>query len=168
HVNVSGKIVVTVQNYRGYSETVKYRHSVKLFESLGAIGVLIKSITPFSINSPHAGGGAEGAKIPAASLTTEQADMIERLCQHGEKVIIRMNMKSHNEDFTTSRNLIFQITGFKQANEVILLSAHIDSWDVGQGALDNGGGCAAIWSALHSLKQLAKINPAFKPKRFIN
>lgn len=51
---------------------------------------------------------------------------------------------------------------------MILLTAHLDSWDVGQGAVDDGGGCAAIWSALHSLKQLAKKNPAFKPKRLLN
>ncbi|CAG9533535.1 unnamed protein product [Cercopithifilaria johnstoni] len=167
YVNISGKIVVTAQEFSGYAETVKYRRSVKLFESLGAIGVLIKSITSFSINSPHAGSGAEGARIPAASLTTEEADMINRMFQNGEKIVIRMNMKSHSENFTTSRNLIFQITGQERPSEVILLTAHLDSWDVGQGAADDGGGCAAVWSALYSLQQLAKRNAIFRPKRTI-
>ncbi|KAK6104437.1 Peptidase M28 family protein [Brugia pahangi] len=167
-INVSGKIVVTAQQFKGYPQTVKYRQSVKMFESLGAIGVLIKSVTSFSINSPHTGSGAEGSRIPAASLTIEQADMIDRMFQNGEKIVIRMNMKSHSENHTvTSRNLIFQITGEEFPSEVVLLSAHLDSWDVGQGAMDDGGGCAAVWSALYSLKQLAKKNAAFKPKRTI-
>uniref|UniRef100_A0A1I7VLJ7 Carboxypeptidase Q n=1 Tax=Loa loa TaxID=7209 RepID=A0A1I7VLJ7_LOALO len=167
HVNISGKIVVTAQIFRGYPQTVKYRRSVKLFESMGAIGVLIKSITPFSIGSPHAGSGAEGARIPAACLTIEQAEMIGRMFQNGERIVIRMHIKSHSEDRTTSRNLIFQITGQERPSEVVLLSAHLDSWDVGQGALDDGGGCAVVWNALYSLKQLAKTNAAFKPKRTI-
>ncbi|VDK89670.1 unnamed protein product [Litomosoides sigmodontis] len=167
YINVKGKIVVTAQEFAGYPDTVKFRRSVKLFESLGAIGVLIKSITSFSISSPHAGNGAEGTRIPAASLAIEQADMIDRMFQNGEKIVIRMNMKSHSESVTTSRNLIFEITGTKRPSEVVLLTAHLDSWDVGQGAMDDGGGCAAIWSALHSLKRLAKKNPAFKPKRTI-
>ncbi|KAM3718586.1 Carboxypeptidase [Dirofilaria immitis] len=167
YIDISGKIVVTAQNFMGYPETVKYRRAVKQFEELGAIGVLVKSITSFSINSPHTGSGAEGAKIPAASLAIEEADMIERICRSGKKVVIRMDMKSHSENLTTSRNLIFQITGNEKPSEVVLLSAHIDSWDIGQGAIDDGGGCAAVWSALHSLKQLGKINAAFKPKRTI-
>lgn len=48
-----------------------------------------------------------------------------------------------------------------------MLSAHLDSWDVGQGAMDDGGGCAAIWSALYSIKQLAERNSAFQPMRFV-
>ncbi|MCP9264018.1 hypothetical protein DINM_006944 [Dirofilaria immitis] len=139
YIDISGKIVVTAQNFMGYPETVKYRRAVKQFEELGAIGVLVKSITSFSINSPHTGSGAEGAKIPAASLAIEEADMIERICRSGNE----------------------------KPSEVVLLSAHIDSWDIGQGAIDDGGGCAAVWSALHSLKQLGKINAAFKPKRTI-
>lgn len=58
YTNIKGKIVVTAQLFAGYPETVKFRRSVKLFESLGAIGVLIKSITSFSISSPHTGSGA--------------------------------------------------------------------------------------------------------------
>uniref|UniRef100_A0A915PXU5 Carboxypeptidase Q n=1 Tax=Setaria digitata TaxID=48799 RepID=A0A915PXU5_9BILA len=138
-LNVNGKIVVTAQEFKGYFETVKYRRSAKLLKSLGAIGVLVKSITSFSINSPHTGSGAEGIGIPVACLTTEEASMIDRMYRRGREF----------------------------PSEVILLTAHLDSWDVGQGAMDDAGGCAAIWSALHSLKQLGMTNDVFRPRRTI-
>ena len=59
------------------------------------------------------------------------------------------------------------LTGSERPDEVVLLSGHIDSWDVGQGAMDDGGGMAAVWQAMLTIKRLADENPAFQPKRTI-
>jgi carboxypeptidase Q len=59
----------------------------------------------------------------------------------------------------------FMFLGTEKPNEIVLLSGHIDSWDLGQGALDDGGGMAAVWQAMKALQILAKTDPRFKPKR---
>lgn len=165
--NVSGKIVVIAQKWNDYGKTVKYRHSASRLQDQGAVGVLVKSITPFSLGTPHTGSGARGASIPAATITLEEAEMLQRMYARGKRIVIRMAIESHPAGTTTSRNTIFEITGSEKPSEIVLLSAHLDSWDVGQGALDDGGGCAAVWRALHAIKLLADSNPEFKPKRTI-
>ena len=88
--------------------------------------------------------------------------MLERLLQRGKTVKVDIEIKSKNLGTVTSRNIIFDITGSEKPNEIVLLSGHMDSWDVGQGALDDGGGMAAVWQAMLSLKQLAEKNPSRK------
>ena len=121
-----------------------------------------------------------GTKIPAACVTLEEAELIKRLSRKNQTVVINMNIKSREIGKTTSRNVIFEITGnpsfFLQStfpflgkekpNEIVLVSAHIDSWDVGQGAMDDGGGMAAIWQAMRTIKLLADKDPNLRPRRY--
>lgn len=165
--NITGKIVIFSEKWNGYSKTVKYRSSAKRLQNEGAVGVLVKSIAPFSLATPHTGSGATGSRIPAATITLEEAEMLYRIQSRGKRIVVRMLINSHPNGNTTSRNIIFDIKGREKPSEIVLLSGHIDSWDVGQGALDDGGGLAAVWSALHSIKRLAEKNPAFAPKRTI-
>uniref|UniRef100_A0A915CGR7 Carboxypeptidase Q n=1 Tax=Parascaris univalens TaxID=6257 RepID=A0A915CGR7_PARUN len=165
--NVSGKIVVFAQKWIGYSKTLKYRRAAYTVQELGAVGVLVKSIAPNSFATPHTGSGARGSRIPALTITSEEADMLKRISNRGKKITIHLSIKSHPDGTVSSRNVLFEIRGSERPSEVVLLSAHIDSWDVGQGALDDGGGCAAMWNALFALKQLADSNPVFVPKRTI-
>lgn len=79
---------------------------------------------------------------------------------------IRINIKSKNFDKITSKNTIFDIRGTKWPNEIVLLSAHMDTWDIGQGALDDGGGMAAVWQAMKSLMNLSKSNDIYRQKRY--
>ncbi|VDK18216.1 unnamed protein product, partial [Anisakis simplex] len=95
HINVTGKIVVFDQKWKGYGKTVKYRRSAKIVEEHGGVGVLVKSITPFSPALPHTGSGARGSKIPALTITLEEADMLYRMQKRGEKIIINLDIKSH-------------------------------------------------------------------------
>lgn len=60
----------------------------------------------------------------------------------------------------------FLFLGKEKPNEIVLVSAHIDSWDVGQGAMDDGGGMAAIWQAMRTIKVLADKDPNFRPRRY--
>uniref|UniRef100_A0A914XAA4 Carboxypeptidase Q n=1 Tax=Plectus sambesii TaxID=2011161 RepID=A0A914XAA4_9BILA len=159
---VKGKIVVFLEKWDGYDDTVKYRNSATIVEKVGGVGVLIKSIESFSLYSPHTGTGVSGSNIPAACITTEEAEMMYRMQKRGNKLVIHLYISSKEVGTVTSRNTVFEITGTEKPKEIVLLSAHFDSWDVGQGALDDGGGCAAVWHALFSLKKLG-----LRPKRTI-
>uniref|UniRef100_A0A914WQP7 Carboxypeptidase Q n=1 Tax=Plectus sambesii TaxID=2011161 RepID=A0A914WQP7_9BILA len=159
---VEGKIVVFLEKWSGYTQTVKYRGSAAIVEKAGGVGVLIKSIGTFSLYSPHTGSGARGANVPAACITTEEAEMMYRMQERGNKLVIHLNFTSREVGTVTSRNTVFEITGSEKPKEIVLLSGHMDSWDVGQGALDDGGGCAAVWHALLVLKKFG-----VRPKRTI-
>ncbi|CAI4226355.1 unnamed protein product [Auanema sp. JU1783] len=167
-VNVKDKIVLFAEKWLGYKDTVAFRSSAKKVAAKGALAVLIKSVTPFSIGSPHTGFGARGSTIPAACVTLEEADMIERWVNRGKTVKVKMDIVSMevNEPII-SRNVVFDIKGSQFPNEIVLLSGHIDSWDVGQGAMDDGGGIASVHEAILAIHQLSIRHPEFRPKRTI-
>ena len=125
--------------WNGYN--TKYRWSASVVQKAGGVGVLVKSLSPFSLSSPHTGAGGS-VPIPAACLTLEEAELLERLYKRGKEIVIHMSMKSRKDGVTTSRNTVFDIRGSRHPDQIVLLSAHMDSWDVGQGALDDGGGMA--------------------------
>lgn len=104
--------------------------------------------------------------IPSACLPIEEIDLIERLFKRNKTLKIRINIRSKNFDTITSKNTIFDIRGTEWPNEIVLLSAHMDTWDVGQGALDDGGGMAAVWQAMKSLMNLSNTNDIYRPKRY--
>ncbi|VDO40930.1 unnamed protein product [Haemonchus placei] len=94
--------------------------------------------------------------------------MISRWYDRKKKVTVRLNITSaESPEKVTSRNVVFEIKGSTHPDEIVLLSAHIDSWDVGQGALDDGGGMAAVRAAMLAIKRFSRVNPDFKPKRTI-
>ncbi|KAE9550478.1 hypothetical protein FO519_006316 [Halicephalobus sp. NKZ332] len=165
--NAEGKIVLLNPAWKGYFGTVQFRRGADKVEKAGGIGLLVRSVGPFSIGSPHTGSGAAKSTIPAVCVTNEEADLLERLIKRGKTVVVNINLKSRNLGKTTSRNIIFDITGSEKPNEIVLLSGHIDSWDVGQGAMDDGGGMAAVWQAMLTIKRLSEKDPSFAPKRTI-
>ncbi|KAK6046915.1 hypothetical protein COOONC_15579 [Cooperia oncophora] len=94
--------------------------------------------------------------------------MIARWYDRKKKVTIKLNITSYEStEKVLSRNVVFEIPGSTHPQEIVLLSAHIDSWDVGQGALDDGGGMAAARAAMLAIKRLSQSNADFKPKRTI-
>uniref|UniRef100_A0A914Z273 Uncharacterized protein n=1 Tax=Panagrolaimus superbus TaxID=310955 RepID=A0A914Z273_9BILA len=109
--NVTGKIVLLIPEWKGYFKTVQFRRGGDTIEKAGGIGLMVKSIGPFSIGSPHTGSGASKALIPTVCLTIEEAELIERLIKRGKKVVVNMNLKSKNIGKITSRNIIFDIVG---------------------------------------------------------
>jgi len=164
--DVRGKIVIYAHKWTGYFEDLKYRRASEKVKQMGGVGLLAKSIGPFSIGSPHTGSGSD-ENLPAASLSLEEAELLHRLAKRGKKLKLNMDIRSKNIGTCTSKNIIFDIKGSTLPNEIILLSGHIDSWDLGQGALDDGGGMAAVWQAMKALKALAKTDKRFQPKRTI-
>lgn len=159
---VRGKIVIFAQPWESYGKTGLYRrHAASVASKKGAVAALVKSITPFSIGTLHAGSQhyTEGVrKIPVAAITVEDADTLLRMYRNGETISIRLEMRDRNLGMFMSRNTIAELSG-EAARPVVVLSGHLDSWDVGQGAMDDGGGAFISWKALHLLKTLELKKP---------
>ncbi|XP_026139966.1 carboxypeptidase Q isoform X2 [Carassius auratus] len=159
-----GKIVVYNQPFVSYGETVAYRASgASEAAKAGAVASLIRSVTPFSINSPHTGWQwyQPGVpQIPTACITVEDAQMMARMVRRGQRIVVRLTMGAQTLPDVDSYNTVAEITGSKHPEQVVLLSGHLDSWDVGQGAMDDGGGVAISWEALSLIRDLG-----LRPKR---
>ena len=91
-------------------------------------------------------------KIPYAAITMEDAMMFNRLSKYDEKIIINMKMNAKKVADRWSKNVVGEIIGSKYPEQIIIVGGHIDSWDIGQGAHDNGGACIAAWEVLRILK----------------
>ncbi|GAB0091633.1 Carboxypeptidase Q [Sergentomyia squamirostris] len=155
---VKGKIVVFVPKWKGYGETVKYRSLGATWAAKkGAVATLIRSITPFSLATLHTGhqGYQDGVrKIPTASITVEDASEILRMYKRNETIRIHMEMNDENRGVAKSRNTIGELTGKNANSSVVVVSGHLDSWDVGVGAMDDGGGAFIAWNAAKFLKAM--------------
>ena len=139
----------------GYREGVQARvHAASEAAKRGALAVLVRSVTAVSLHTPHTGALSydDGVrKIPAAAVSTEDADLLDRLAQHGP-VIVELSLGAHQLADAPSANAIGELRGRELPDEIVLLGAHIDSWDVGPGASDDGAGCVAVIEALRLLR----------------
>src|SRR5215469_1956828 len=155
---IDAKIVLFNVPYESYGRTVLYRTAgASRAARLGAIAVLVRSITPISLQSPHTGAVEyqEGApKIPAAAVTIEDALMIQRLVDAGNTVTVHLEMEAHMLPDAESANVIGEIPGRERPDEVVVIGGHIDSWDVGAGAQDDGTGIITALEAAHLIHQL--------------
>jgi len=163
---VAGHIVVFDAPYVSYDETVVYRTSgASRAARLGAVAVLVRSITPRSLRDPHTGAlnySATDVQIPAAAISVEDAIYLHRLVQTGGRARVHLTMEAHSEGDAESADVMGEITGRELPNEVVVLGGHLDSWDVGQGAHDDGGGAMAALEALALMKKLG-----LQPRRTI-
>ena len=161
-----GKIILYNVPFTTYGETVQYRYrGASEAAKVGGIASLIRSVGPYSMNTPHTGTSAyeDGVKkIPHAAITLEDAAMMGRMSKRGITIKVSLYMEGRFVDDAPSQNVMGEIIGSEYPNEVIVLGGHIDSWDVGQGAHDDGGGCVASWQAVKLIKDLG-----LKPKRTI-
>ncbi|HEX7546311.1 MAG TPA: M28 family metallopeptidase [Gemmatimonadaceae bacterium] len=161
-----GKIVLFDAPFTSYGQTVAYRVQGAIAASkAGAVASLIRSVTPYSLRTPHTGVMAYDSavkKIPHAAITVEDAMMIHRMIDRGEKVVVRLEMEAQTLPDVPSRNAIGELRGSEKPDEVVVMGGHSDSWDVGQGAMDDGGGIVVAWEALNLIKKLG-----LKPKRTI-
>ena len=159
-----GKIVIFNEPFTSYGTTVAIRvQGAVVAAKAGAVASLIRSVGPISLQTPHTGMmiyNADVRKIPHAALTVEDAELLQRFQDRGEKVVVRLHMQAHQGLPTHSRNVIAELVGREKPEEIVLISGHIDSWDVGQGAMDDGGGCLVMWEAARLIQQLG-----LKPRR---
>lgn len=161
-----GKIVLFDAPFTTYGETGRYRRTGAVAGAkAGAVAVLIRAVGPYGIQTPHTGSmtyDSTVAKIPAAALSMEHAMMLHRMQSRGEKVVVRLKMEAKSLPDADSRNVMAEVVGSEHPEEVVVIGGHIDSWDVGQGAMDDGGGVVAAWEAVKLIQRLG-----LKPKRTI-
>jgi carboxypeptidase Q len=155
---VKGKIVLFNVPFTTYGDTVRFRAAGPSRAAvLGAVAVLVRSVGPAGLRTPHTGAlsYAEGQpQIPAAAVTTEDAARLERMFNRGTKVRLKLMMEAKFLPEADSANVVGEIRGRELPNEVVVIGGHFDSWDVGTGSTDDGGGCVATWEALRLMKKL--------------
>ncbi len=155
---VKGRIVVFNEPWEGYGRTVRYRYSAASRASaLGAVAVLVRSVTPVSLQSPHTGSlgySSAAPPIPAAAVTIEDALLLRRLDDLGAAIEIELHMDAQTLAPAQSANVIGEITGSELPEQVVVIGGHLDSWDVGQGAHDDGAGVAVSMQAVKLLLDL--------------
>ena len=155
---VQGKIVVYNYAFQGYGSGRNYRQSgASRAASLGAVAALVRSATPLAMQVPHTGAmeyDEAQPKIPAAAISPEDALMIGRLYSEGVPVKIHLEMGAQMLPDADSGDVIGEIPGKEHPEEVVVIGGHIDSWDVGQGAQDDGASIVACLQALALIHKL--------------
>jgi Zn-dependent M28 family amino/carboxypeptidase len=159
----TGKIVLVnqpmtrTQDESGYSSAVAARGAASEASRRGAVAYLTRSISTSTARAPHTGGfgyAADAPKIPAGALGVPDADMIEHLAAQGP-VRIHLSLQSHVVD-ATAWTISGDVTGSKTPDQIVVVGGHIDSWDPGMGAIDDGAGVAISAAAAHLINQLPR------------
>jgi carboxypeptidase Q len=144
----------------GYVRGMQARlHAAAEAAKHGARAVLVRSVTAVSLRTPHTGAlqyDAGVPQIPAAALSLEDAELLARLSRRGP-VEVELALGARTLPDASSANAVGELRGRELADEIVLLGAHIDSWDVGQGASDDGAGCVAVMEALRLLREAGLV-----------
>ena len=153
-----GRIVLFNAAFTNYGETVRFRsNGPSRAASYGAVAALVRSIGPDGLRLPHTGAlqyTNDAPKIPAAAISSEDADRLQRMTDRGDRAVVELRMEAHFDPDAESANVIGELRGRTNPDEVVVVSGHLDSWDVGAGATDDGGGCIVTWEALRLMKAL--------------
>ncbi len=157
--DIKGRIVLFNAVFTSYGETVTYRRSgPSRASAAGAVGMLLRSVGPVGLRTPHTGAtiyDAGGAPpIPAAAISAEDADRFQRLQARGVRIRVKLAMEARFEPDAQSFNVVGELRGRELPDEVVLVGGHFDSWDTGAGASDDAGGCVVTWDALRLMKKL--------------
>lgn len=148
-----------------YGEAVVYRSDAPSAAArLGAVAALIRSVGGAAYRLPHTGlttYAADAPKIPAAALAEEDADLIAALVPQGA-VRLHLVLTPKELPDAVSYNVIGDVKGSEHPEQVVIVSGHLDSWDLGTGAIDDGAGVAVTMEAAHLVRQLG-----LRPRRTI-
>jgi hypothetical protein len=142
----------------GYGAVSGLRHrGAAVAGRVGAAGMLIRSVGTGAYRLPHTGGMEyeDGVpRIPAAAVTAEDADLMHRLLAAGDRVRVRLRLGTRVLPDVASANVVGEVPGTAKPEEIVLLGAHLDSWDLGTGAIDDGAGCAMVIEAARLIARL--------------
>ena len=174
--NIDGKIVFfnrpmqadLISTFSAYGGCVNQRYDgARQASKFGAIGVIVRSMSLSMDDYPHTGAMSYGdqpvnQRIPAAAISTNAAEKLSNLLKIAPylKFFFRQQCKQYED--VLSYNVIGEITGSMFPDEIILVGGHLDSWDIGDGAHDDGAGCVQSMEVLRLFKELN-----YKPKRTI-
>lgn len=170
---VDGEPMVKSQTGAGYGPAnqrrrVGWQHA----ERAGARALVVRSVGSSSHRFPHTGmmsarsgepdGSADWAKIPVMAISNPDADQLRRLNAKGEPLTLRMQSEAGFQGEVKSGNVILDLVGREKPGEIVLIGGHLDSWDLGTGAIDDGAGVAITTAAAALIAQLPE-----RPKRTI-
>ena len=172
--NIEGKIVFfnrpmrpdLVNTFEAYSEAVNQRlKGAEVAARFGAVGVIIRSLNLKLDDHPHTGAMSYGTlplskRIPAASISTNGAELLSSMLSLNKNLKFYLKQNCKNLPDVKSYNVIGEIKGNKHPDEIMVVGAHLDSWDLGDGAHDDGAG---VVQSMEVARLLKKIN--YKPKR---
>jgi len=151
-----------VHTFSGYGDAVRQRsRGPSAAASMGAVGALVRSITPNLDDVPHTGGlsyASDQPKIPAAAISTNAAARIAALVDAGRTVKVHFAQNPRSFPDVPTFNVVGELVGREKPEQVVVVGGHLDAWDVGQGAHDDGAGC------VHAL-EAARLLQAFGPPR---
>ena len=168
---VEGKIVffnrpfdyTKINTFRAYGGAVNQRGSGAVEASkLGAVAVVVRSMASQIDDVPHTGSlhYADDIKpIPGVAVSTKGAELLSEVLKADPNLHVFVRITSHMEKMEPSFNVIGQLTGSEKPDEYIVIGGHLDSWDLGEGAHDDGSGCIQSIDVLRSFKALG-----IKPK----
>lgn len=169
---VAGRIVfidermTRSQDGSGYGAAVAKRgRCAPVAQSKGAAACLIRSVGTDPHRFAHQGGSsrqAQGASLPAAAVSPADADLLARLVASGRSVRVNLVIEADIRENAPSGNVLAEIRGRERPEEIVILAAHLDSWDLGQGAIDDGAGVAIVTAAARLIRDLPQ-----RPRRTI-
>lgn len=163
---ITGKIVLfnrpfdpkPIHTFKSYGGCVDQRvDGASDAGKYGAVAVLVRSMTHSKDDHPHTGSlryDTIGVKIPAAAISTNDADFITNEISKGVTMKITLDMNCETLPDVKSYNVVGEIKGKEFPNEIITVGGHLDSWDIGEGAHDDGAGCVQSMEVLHLIKLL--------------
>ena len=174
--SINGKIIffnrkmdpTLINTFQSYSGSVNQRtQGAAIAAKLGAIGVIVRSMTTTLDDYPHTGsmyydGLTLNERIPAAAISTNGAELLSSMLSLNPNIKFFFRQNSKNFPDVLSYNVIGQIDGSERSNEIIVVGGHLDSWDLGDGSHDDGAGIVQSMEVLRILKILN-----YKPKRTI-
>ena len=170
--DLSGKIVFVsglmdkAPDGAGYGPAgMKRRVGASEASKHGAIAVLIRSVGTSSHRFPHTGGMRylpDFPKIPIAAMSAPDADQLERILERGETVTVKLTLTPIDTGRQPSGNVIGEIVGSETPEEIVVIGGHLDSWDLGTGAIDDGAGIGITAGAAKVI-----LDSGLKPKRTI-
>ncbi len=163
-VRFDQKMAERGQAGQAYGQVTRFRGAgTRAAAEMGAVGVLVSSAGGANFRLPHTGssGLQDGARIPAASVSVEDSLLMARLAARGA-VSMKLTLTPQNLPDADSFNVIADWPGTDKADEIVIVSGHLDSWDLATGANDDGAGVASAMAVIETLKKLD-----FRPRRTI-
>ncbi|MER0442401.1 M20/M25/M40 family metallo-hydrolase [Emticicia sp. W12TSBA100-4] len=171
---VKGKIVLfnrpmdatKINTFEAYGGAVNQRgNGASQAAKYGAVGAIVRSMTTLQDDNPHTGGMryATGVPmIPTAAISTNGANLLSKMLKENPKLKFYFKQSCESLPDAPSHNVVGEIKGTEKPDEIIVVGGHLDSWDLAEGAQDDGAGCVQSIEVLRALKALG-----IKPKRTI-
>ena len=181
--NIKNKIVFfnrpmqkeLINTFESYSNAVNQRYDgARIASKYGALAVIVRSLTLKYDYVPHTGVMSYGnipikSRIPAMAISTNDADLLSSLLNLNPNLKFFMKQNCRNFPDVLSYNVIGEIKGSKKPNDIILIGAHLDSWDLGDGSHDDGAGVVQSMDVLRILKKINyKFNRTLRVVLFMN